>query len=92
MTTYNMIMAIWMLAILACAIVIVSMMINAHKIPTELPPHIAERVTDLTGDPQPHGCDCDHKLQGTGGVFYQSVGLLYCACCGGWQEIRSQIK
>ena len=39
MTTYNMIMAIWMLAILACAIVIVRMMINAHQIPQSLPPH-----------------------------------------------------
>lgn len=37
-------------------------------------------------------CLCDHKLTDTGGVFYQSVGLLECVRCGGWQAIRKGIK
>lgn len=37
-------------------------------------------------------CLCDHRLTDTGGVFYQSVGLLECSICGGWQAIRKGIK
>ena len=56
------------------------------------------RVLDL------HGCadtstpeesiEClhDHKLTGTGAVFYQSTGLLQCALCHGWQLIRKPIS
>lgn len=34
----------------------------------------------------------DHKLIGTGAVFYQSTGLLQCALCHGWQLIRKPIS
>lgn len=37
-------------------------------------------------------CLCDHKLHNTGGVFYQSVGLISCVNCGGWQAIRKGIR
>ena len=37
-------------------------------------------------------CLHDHKRIGTGAVFYQSVGLLQCADCKGWQLIRKPIN
>lgn len=40
----------------------------------------------------PIECGCDHKLTGTGAVFFQSVGLLKCANCTGWQLIRKPIE
>ncbi|QDP67452.1 MAG: hypothetical protein Tp138OMZ00d2C19078221_24 [Prokaryotic dsDNA virus sp.] len=36
-------------------------------------------------------CYCDHKLAGTGAVFYQSTGWLYCTVCEGWQRIRKPV-
>lgn len=36
-------------------------------------------------------CTCKHKLTGTGAVFYQSLGWLYCANCKGVQPIRKPI-
>lgn len=36
-------------------------------------------------------CNCDHKLQGSGAVFLQSIGWLYCSNCKGWQRIRKPI-
>jgi hypothetical protein len=39
-----------------------------------------------------HACPCKHALQGTGGIFYQSVQLLYCLKCGGWQDLRKPIN
>lgn len=36
-------------------------------------------------------CSCDHKLQGSGAVFLQSIGWLYCSNCKGWQRIRKPI-
>jgi len=36
-------------------------------------------------------CRCDHKLAGTGAVFYQSTGWLYCTVCEGWQLIRKPV-
>lgn len=39
----------------------------------------------------PAECKCDHKLQNTGAVFFQSVGLLHCSICNGWQLIRRPI-
>lgn len=38
----------------------------------------------------PIECGCKHKLLGTG-VFFQSVGLIYCLTCNGWQEIKNPI-
>lgn len=40
----------------------------------------------------PTECQHKHKLSGTGGVFYQSMLLLYCTHCKGWQDIRKPIK
>ena len=37
-------------------------------------------------------CRHKHQLSGTGAVFFQSVGLLRCAKCGGWQFIRKPVK
>ena len=39
----------------------------------------------------PRLCLCKHKLQGTGAVFFQSVGVLECTTCGGFQSIRKPI-
>ena len=50
-----------------------------------------ERVRWFSGEPDPKQCQCNHKLQGTG-VFYQSVGLIQCAACKGWQPIRKPIE
>jgi hypothetical protein len=44
----------------------------------------------LTATPQL--CLHDHKLQDSGAVFYQSIGVLECVICGGYQEIRKPIK
>jgi hypothetical protein len=37
-------------------------------------------------------CQCKHKLQATGAVFYQSVGLIQCANCWGWQFIKKRVR
>ena len=37
-------------------------------------------------------CLHDHKLIGTGAVFYQSTGLLQCNHCKKWQEIRKPVR
>lgn len=58
-----------------------------------LPEKIETRVKTFTGKDEPiYECQHKHKLQGTGAIFYQSVGLLQCGLCGGWQEIRKGIK
>ncbi len=36
-------------------------------------------------------CYCDHKLAGTGAVFYQSTGWPHCQVCGGWARIRKPV-
>jgi len=50
------------------------------------------RVRWFTGEDDPKECRCDHKLQGTGGIFYQSLGFLKCAKCNGYQAIRKPIE
>ena len=52
---------------------------------------LTERARTFSGEADPKPCTHDHKLQGTGAVFYQSVGLLQCAICGGWQLIKKPI-
>lgn len=53
---------------------------------------LLERHGWLAGKmPEPSICTCDHELQGTG-VFYQSVGLIYCPECKGYQLIKRPIK
>jgi hypothetical protein len=49
------------------------------------------RVKAFSREEDPKLCSCDHKLQGTG-VFYQSVQLIQCATCKGWQSVRKPIK
>lgn len=49
------------------------------------------RARLFTGEENPKVCTCDHKLQGTG-VFFQSVELIQCATCKGWQPVRKPIK
>lgn len=52
-----------------------------------------ERLRRFTGEENPKICQHDHKLFGTA-VFYQSsgVGVLQCAECKGWQDIRKPIE
>jgi hypothetical protein len=40
----------------------------------------------------PELCGCKHQLQGTGAVFYQSIMVLYCINCGGFQTITRPIS
>jgi len=51
-----------------------------------------EQVKVFSQETQPKLCRCDHKLQGTGAVFYQSTKLLQCSNCHGWQMIRKPIE
>ena len=59
----------------------------------------AERLEELRGLVESceldytHECKCDHKLQGTGAVFFQSLDFLYCAepGCRGFQKIRKPV-
>ena len=41
---------------------------------------------------EPNICTCDHKLQGSNAVFFQSIGLLFCNGCEGWQMIRKPVN
>lgn len=40
----------------------------------------------------PSLCRCAHQLQNTQAVFFQSQGLLYCARCQGFQEIKKPVS
>lgn len=51
-----------------------------------------EQVKVFSQEDNPALCRCDHKLQGTGAIFYQSTRLLQCANCHGWQNIRKPIE
>lgn len=51
---------------------------------------LIERAALFSAD-EPRECLHDHKLQGTGAVFYQSAGLLQCSLCFGWQLIRKPL-
>lgn len=51
-----------------------------------------EQVRTFSDEEHPSLCHCDHKLQGTGAVFYQGIGILQCTQCNGWQSIRKPIK
>ena len=50
------------------------------------------QILAFAGDERPRRCRHKHQLQGTGAVFYQSVGLLQCSRCGGWQKIKKPIE
>lgn len=92
MTAVQIIFSIWLLAMFAGFFILVRIMAGAYRVRSELTPEVASMVTTFTGDQIPIACDCSHKLQGTGGVFYQSVGLLQCTKCWGWQAIREPIN
>jgi hypothetical protein len=49
------------------------------------------RVRTFSQEKDPALCTCEHKLQGTGGVFYQSVLLIQCNTCKGWQDVRKPV-
>lgn len=51
-----------------------------------------EQVKVFSQEDNPALCRCDHKLQGTGAIFYQSTKLLQCANCKGWQMVRKPIE
>lgn len=53
---------------------------------------LLERVRAFSEEQHPVECTCEHRLQATGAVFYQSVGLLQCSRCNGWQLIRKPIE
>lgn len=53
---------------------------------------LLERARAFSGEAKPKTCRHKHQLQGTGAVFYQSVGLLQCSRCFGWQLLRKPIK
>ena len=40
----------------------------------------------------PHECRCDHALIGSGAVFFQSRGILFCNNCRGFQLIRKPVE
>lgn len=46
-----------------------------------------KQIAEFNGRPG-HECQHKHRYEGTGGVFFQSVGLMRCIHCGGWQRIR----
>lgn len=37
-------------------------------------------------------CECKHEIGGSGAIFFQSLGILYCNECKGTQPIRKPIK
>ena len=53
---------------------------------------LLEAAAAFSEEAHPNECHCDHKLQSTGAIFFQSVGLLHCSVCRGWQKIRKGIK
>ena len=52
---------------------------------------IIERIKFFTQETDPKICAGSHQLIGTG-VFYQSVGLIQCNKCKGWQAIRKPVR
>jgi hypothetical protein len=50
------------------------------------------KVKMFSQETSPELCRCDHKLQGTGAIFYQGIRLLQCSNCHGWQQVRKPIE
>jgi hypothetical protein len=54
-----------------------------------------ESATDLAKrhalHDNPHKCTCKHDRIATGGIFYNSLGVLECINCHGWQLIKQKI-
>ena len=53
---------------------------------------LINKVKTFSNEANPIECEHKHKLQGTGAVYYYSVGLIQCVECLGWQLIKKQIK
>lgn len=52
---------------------------------------LLEAVRAFSEETCPKVCRHKHRLQSSGAVFFQSVGLLNCSKCRGWQLIRKPI-
>lgn len=51
---------------------------------------VLQRAKTFSGEENPRYCSHTHQRRGTG-VFYNSVELIYCLECHGWQSVRSVI-
>ena len=51
---------------------------------------VLERATIFSGENNPKYCRCKHQRRYTG-VFFNSVELIHCLSCHGWQSVRSVI-
>ena len=52
---------------------------------------LLKAIKIFSQEENPKICACPHELQGTG-VFYQSVLLIQCITCNGWQKVRKPIR
>ena len=50
-----------------------------------------ERVKSFSREADPKVCTCKQERNGTG-VFYNSVDIIYCVTCHGWQDMKAPIK
>lgn len=50
-----------------------------------------QRVKVFTGEENPHSCSHTHKRRYTG-VFFNSVEVILCLTCQGWQREREVIR
>ena len=51
---------------------------------------VLQRAKSFSGEENPRYCSHTHQRRGTG-VFYNSVELIHCFECLGWQSVRRAI-
>lgn len=51
---------------------------------------VLQRAKTFSGEENPSYCSHVHQRRGTG-VFYNSVELIHCLECRGWQSVRRVI-
>lgn len=51
---------------------------------------VLQRAKTFSGEENPRYCSHVHQRRGTG-VFYNSVELIHCLECLGWQSVRRVI-
>lgn len=51
---------------------------------------VLQRAKTFSGEENPSYCSHTHQRRGTG-VFYNSVELIHCLECRGWQSVRRVI-
>ena len=51
---------------------------------------VIQRAKTFSGEENPRYCSHVHQRRGTG-VFYNSVELIHCLECRGWQSVRRVI-